>query len=112
MATTGTCTKVNDSFGMQVVTLAAITGTESQVFTLGTAMYSSYQATGTFDSATCQWQGSNDNTNWSSIGSTFTSAASNSLTPSQVFYKYYRLSTSGGGGSQSIAVVVVATIPR
>ena len=69
------------------------------------------QVIGTFDSATLVWQGSNNGLIWATLSDaggaplTFTSAG---LSEVLEVPRYVRPSTSGGGGSQDIDVLLVA----
>ena len=68
-----------------------------------------FTVTGTPDSATAVLQGSNDGTNWFTMLDKHGTATS--LTAAGAFefataFKYIRPSTSGGGGSQDLDVIV------
>jgi len=69
------------------------------------------QATGTFDSATVVLQGSNDGTNWEdlkdALGANISLTAAGYAEFSTAFL-YLRPSTSGGGASQDIDVIICA----
>ena len=73
----------------------------------------SFQLKGTFDSATAVLEGSNDGTNFLTLtdldggAMSFTADPTAMLVPREPC-RYYRVSTSGGGGSQSIVVTVFA----
>jgi len=69
------------------------------------------QATGTFDTATLVLQGSNDGSTWAGLSDEFDTAIS--LTAAgwyeiRTAARFIRPSTSGGGGSQDIDVILVA----
>jgi hypothetical protein len=69
----------------------------------------SVQATGTWDSATLVWQGSNDGTTWFTLNDPDGNAISktaNFLESVMELTKYARPTTSGGQGSTDIDVVV------
>lgn len=70
----------------------------------------SFQAVGTFNSATVVLQGSNDNTNWATVKD-FTGAdislTATGLVELSTTSLYLRPSISGGGGSQDIDCFLV-----
>lgn len=72
----------------------------------------SVQVIGTFDSATVVLQGSNDGTNWVTLTDpqgNVISATSAKLEQIEEATLYVRPSTSGGGGSQSVSVILFHT---
>lgn len=70
----------------------------------------SVQIIGTFDSATVVIQGSNDGTNWASLtdpqGNAISKTAA-ALEAISELTRYVRPLTSGGGGSQSLTVLLL-----
>ena len=69
------------------------------------------QVIGTFDSATLLLQGSNNGTNWETLSDAASSPlsfASARLSEILEVPRYVRPSTSGGGGSQDLDVLLVA----
>ena len=73
------------------------------------AEFGTVTITGTFAAATVVLQGSNDGTNWFTVidryGSAISFAAAGYAEVSTAF-KYLRPSTSGGGGTQDIDVIL------
>jgi hypothetical protein len=72
------------------------------------------QITGTFDSATVVMQGSLDGTNWFTLGDpqgNTISKTSAALEAISELVRYIRPSTSGGGGTQSLTVMLLMRRP-
>lgn len=113
MAASGTITQVVNNLGQRVTTISGVTqGSNSTPFTLKSDDNSSYQVTGTFGGTSAQWQGSNDGTNWSNIGSALVAAGTGTLTANDQFYAFYQLLLTGGDGTTSLNSVVVSMIQR
>jgi len=95
-----------------IVTWAALTSADavgSSVEMPGSSDRS-VQITGTFDSATVVLQGSNDGTNWVTLtdpqGNAISKTAA-ALEMVQELTRYIRPSTSGGGASQNVNVIML-----
>lgn len=109
---TPTVRKVRDN--TVVFTYAALSAANAAGAPIG-EQYADYadrtvQFSGTFDSATCVWQGGNDGSTWGTLndlqgsGISKTAAAIEGVAEGALFQ---RPSTSGGGGSQLVDCIVV-----
>ncbi len=87
----------------------AITSTNTEGLSIDAHEYGdrSVQFAGSFDGASVSLQGSNDGTNWATLtdpqGNALTKSASALETVMEV-PRYTKVTSSGGGGSQSITV--------
>lgn len=111
-----TINAVNDpSRGVSwIVTWETLTSANAvgQAFQMPAWSDRSVQFVGTFDSATVVLQGSNDGTNWVTLGDPQGNAISKTsaaLEGVSEITRYVRPSTSGGSGSQDIDVYLLVT---
>lgn len=104
----------NDNFGLLDTTITGITNASTTPsFTMRGYVFSGATLFGTFG-ANCsvQLQGGNDNATWENIGAPLSQAGGFTLTPSQVFYRFYQFVITGGDGTTNLTIQISGVIPR